>query len=125
MMDAQVLVYGTDRKLKDLLEEKVVQAAKCYLRHPRDTAECREMLVTGRHTILVLRIGRHVEEELSLLADVSSRYPDVAVVVVGESAQAPLAGLAWDLGASYVVILPQPPELLTEAVAGLLRTHPE
>ena len=37
---------------------------------------------------------------------------------------AALAGLAWDLGADYVLFPPQPRELLPEIVAGLLG-HPE
>jgi len=69
---------------------------------------------------LVLKLSDTLEEELSLLAEVSNLHPDVGIVVVGEAVHAPLAGLAWDLGADYVMLLPQPRDLLIETVAGLL-----
>jgi hypothetical protein len=39
---------------------------------------------------------------------------------VAEVEQVRLAGLAWDLGASYVLAAPQPRERLPELVAGLM-----
>jgi hypothetical protein len=48
-------------------------------------------------------------------------YPEAGLVIVAEAIHASLAGLSWDLGADYVLILPQPRELLPEIVAGLLR----
>ena len=66
-------------------------------------------------------MGRDLEFELSLLERVASLFPDVGTVVVGEAAHAALAGLAWDLGASYVMLLPQPAEMLPDVVAGLLK----
>jgi DNA-binding NtrC family response regulator len=116
---SQILVIGPDSRLSAVLEG--LQLLKIAIRHPRDTAECLELLGQGKASVVVLKVGRHTEEEMTLLSLVSRHHPDTGVVVVSEAIHAHLAGLAWDLGASYVMILPQPQELLTEVVAGLLR----
>src|SRR5438876_9636491 len=103
----QVLVYENDTLLTAMLEE-LAAAGKWSLRHPRDFAECRALLRRGGPSVLVLRVGRNLEFEMSLLERVARLFPDVGTVVVGEAVHAPLAGLAWDLGASYVMMLPQP-----------------
>jgi len=115
----QVLVYENDTLLTAMLEEKA-DAGKWSLRHPRDLAECLALLRRGGPSVLVVRVGRNLEFELSLVERVSGLFPDVGTVVVGEAAHAPLAGPAWDLGAAYVLMLPQPGEMLAEVVAGLL-----
>ena len=120
MRYAQVLLYENDTLLTTMLEEKASQE-KWTLRHPRDFAECRDLLRRGGPAVLVLRVGRNLEFELSLLERVAALFPDVGTVVVGEAAHAALAGLAWDLGASYVMLLPQPAEMLPDVVAGLLK----
>jgi hypothetical protein len=128
MRVSQILVVESDTRLTAMLEvlqvkkEQSQQPQGPLLRHPRDAEECLELLAQGYATVLVLKIGRHIEEEMGLLSVVSRQYPDTAIVVVGETVHAHLAGLAWDLGASYVLILPQPREMVTEVVAGLL--HP-
>jgi hypothetical protein len=115
----QVLVYETGTLLTAMLEERAA-GDKWSLRHPRDLPECVELLARGGPAVLVLRLGRNLEFELSLLGQVAYLFPEVRSVVVGESAQSPVAGLAWDLGADYVLFLPQPREMLPEVVAGLL-----
>ena len=42
------------------------------------------------------------------------------VVLAADGDQPELAGLAWDLGAAYVLLPPQPRERLPEIVAGLM-----
>jgi DNA-binding NarL/FixJ family response regulator len=121
MRTAQVLIIENDSLLTAMLEGLVVQKQRCLLRHPRDLKECLELLRDGGPSVVVLRLSQNVEEEMGLAAEVANLYPDAGLVVVGEPVHAPLAGLAWDLGADYVLILPQPRELLPEIVAGLLR----
>ncbi len=116
----QVLVYEHDALLTSMLEP-VARREKWSLRHPRDLAECSELLRRGGPAVLVLRVGRSLAFEMALLERVAWLFPDAGTVVVGEAAQAPVAGLAWDLGADFVMILPQPGEMLPEVVAGLLR----
>jgi DNA-binding NtrC family response regulator len=121
MRSAQVLVIENDSLLTAMLEGLVVQKQRCLVRHPRDLRECLELLGEGGPSVIVLRLSQNVEEEMLLAAEVAHLHPDAGLVVVGEAAHAALAGLAWDLGADYVLILPQPRELLPEIVAGLLR----
>jgi DNA-binding NtrC family response regulator len=120
MRTAQVLLVANDSRLTAMLE-RVVSKERCLLRQPRDLGECVELLREGGSTVLVLRVGRNLETEMELLAEVAYQYPDAGIVVVGEAVHASLAGLAWDLGADYVFLLPQPGEMLPEIVAGLLR----
>src|SRR5262245_42317207 len=120
MRYAQVLLYENDTLLTTMLEERARQE-KWSLRHPRDFAECRELLQRGGPAVVVVRVGRDLEFELSLLERVASLFPDVGTGLVGDATHAALAGLAWDLGASYVMMLPQPAEMLPEVVAGLLQ----
>jgi DNA-binding NtrC family response regulator len=115
---SQILIIGHDSRLTAMLEER--QGSGVPIRHPRDTAECLDLLAQGPASVVVLKVGRHTEEEMGLLARVSLHHPDTSVVVVGEAAHSHLAGLAWDLGAAYVLILPQPREILPEIVGGLL-----
>jgi hypothetical protein len=119
MRHAQVLVYENDSRLTAALQPLAARR-RWVLRHPRTLAECLELLRAGGPAALVLRIGRHLEVEMDLLAGVSRLCPDVGLVVLGEPLHAPLAGLAWDLGADYVAFLPQPPELLPAVVEGLV-----
>jgi DNA-binding NtrC family response regulator len=125
MRSSQVLIFGNDSKLTALLEGLIVERERCPLLHPRDAKECLELMKRGWQSVLVLKVGRDVEEEINLLSQVSALHPDTATVVIAEAIHAPLAGLAWDLGAAYVLFLPQPRELLPEIVAGLLRPAAE
>jgi len=60
-----------------------------------------------------------------MLEQVSWLYPDAATVLVGDSDQAWLAGLAWDLGAHWVLLPPQTRERLPEIVTGLMKRYQE
>jgi hypothetical protein len=120
MQAAQVLVFEADNRLTQILEEVAAGKNRWLLRHPRGLKECLEMLGAGWPSVLVVRLGRDVEEELTLVSEVAHLHPDAGLVVAADETHAPLAGLAWDLGADYVLILPQPRELVTEIVARLL-----
>ena len=69
---------------------------------------------------MVIKAGRDLERELGLLERAAWLYPDVPAVLVCDGDQPELAGLAWDLGAAYVLLPPQPRERLAEIVAGLM-----
>lgn len=122
MKVGQILVVETDDKLSNLLEPLAVGPARCLLRHPKRLDECRQWLTKGGPCVLVLHIGQNLAEEMHWLAEVSFASPETGIVVVGDASHAAAAGMAWDLGADYVLILPQPCELLPEIVAGLLNS---
>src|SRR5438876_829050 len=115
MRYAQVLLYENDPLLTTMLEEKASRE-KWSLRHPRDFAECRDLLRRGGPAVLVLRVGRNLEFELSLLERVAALFPDVGTVVVGEAAHPP----APERGSKA----PPPPAPLPEAERGRISLHP-
>jgi ferredoxin len=112
----QLLVYQGDARLVALLEP-AAEAARWWLRKPGDLAECLEVLPRGGPSVLVIRLGRDLEGELVVLERVCRLFPDAAAVVVGEADQAPLAGLARDLGARFTLFPPVSLELLPGVVS--------
>ncbi len=115
----QVLVYESDGKLAALLRP-MVEERKWAFREPRQLAPCLRLLRRGGPGVLVIKAGRDLERELTLLERVAWLYPETATVLVGEAESSLLAGLAWDLGADYVLFPPQPRERLPEIVAALM-----
>lgn len=119
MHQAQVLIYEADGKLAEHLAELAARSG-CRLREVRKPEACLSCLRRYGPGVLVLRLGRDLERELTLLERVTWLFPDTPAIVVGETATPALAGLAWDLGAHFVLLAPQPLELLTELVEGAL-----
>ena len=119
MRHPQLLIFRGDGRLAALLEPTAA-AAKWWFRKPQDLAECLEVLPRGGPSVVVLRPGRDLEGELTALERIRRSFPEAAVVVVGEADQAALAGLAWDLGARFVLFPPLPRDLLPAVVTGLL-----
>ncbi len=81
---------------------------------------CLRLLKAGGPAVLIVKTGRDLERELALLDRATWLYPDAPAVLVADGDQPGLAGLAWDLGAAYVLLPPQPRERLAEIVAGLM-----
>jgi DNA-binding NarL/FixJ family response regulator len=119
MKHPQLLIYEWDSRLANLLRP-LADKQRWLLREPRQLSACLRLLRRGGPGILVLRTGRNLERELTTLEQVSWLHPDTATVVVGDSDQAWLGGLAWDLGASYVFLPPQPRDRLVEIISGLM-----
>lgn len=118
MRSPRLLVYETDGRLAALLRE-TARARALALREPRRPEACLRLL-RGGPGVLVLKLGRDPTPELLLLERVTWLCPDAATVVVGDAEHAPFAATAWDLGAAYVLLPPQPRDRLPEVVAGLL-----
>src|SRR5262249_19505025 len=70
--------------------------------------------------VLVLRPGRDLEGEMTVLDGVRRLFPDAAVVVTGESDQAALAGPAWGPGAPHAPFPPPPRGLLPGILRGVM-----
>ena len=66
---------------------------------------------------LVLKSALYVVVLTVLLGGV---YPAAVTVVVGDMDSPVIDELAWDLGASYVLLPPQSRELLLEVIANLM-----
>lgn len=97
----RLLVYEFDGRLAALLRQ-LAQVNKWALREPRRAEECLELLRDPGPAVVVLRIGRDLEQEFGLLDSLKWHRPDVPVVVVADAEQARLVPLAWDLGAAFV-----------------------
>jgi DNA-binding NarL/FixJ family response regulator len=123
MHSQQLLVYEHDGRLTRLLHD-TVQAQRGWLRELRHPEACLNLLRREGRAVLVLAIGRNLEREFGLLEEVTWRFPDTAVVVVGDTDHAALAALAWDLGARFVLMPPLPRERLPEIVQGLMSERP-
>jgi DNA-binding NtrC family response regulator len=115
----QVLVYETDGRLAELLR-RAGEARRWSLREPRRLESCLRLLERGGPSVLVVKVGTDLVRELTLLERVAWLYPDTAAVVVGDSENSVLAGLAWDLGATFVLFPPFTRHDLPDLVARLL-----
>jgi hypothetical protein len=68
---------------------------------------------------MVVKVSSKVEHELELLEQTHD-LPQTRTVIVGDVENDPLANLAWDLGASFVLFPPLPHDWLAEIVVHLM-----
>jgi hypothetical protein len=115
----QVLIYETDGCLAELLRN-LAREQRWALREPRRAEACFTLLQGGGPAVLVIRVGGDLVRQMTLLEQVAWLFPETATVVVSDEANEMLAGLAWDLGASYVLFPPQPRDRLPGLVAELM-----
>lgn len=115
----QVLVYEGDGRVAELLRE-TVQAQGWPLRELRRPGAGVPLLNRGGPSVLVLRIGRDVEQEMRLLHKAAWLLTACTTIVICDSDNRVLASLAWDLGASCVLSTAQAHDHLAEVVIGLM-----
>jgi hypothetical protein len=114
-----LIVEGDGRLVAQL--RPLAERNKWALYEPGLPASCLRLLRRGGPAVLVIKAGRDLERELGLLERAAWLFPEAATVLVGDVDHPALAGLAWDLGADYVLFPPQPRDLLGEIVAALMR----
>jgi hypothetical protein len=115
MRRAQIVAYGVEGRLADLLQE-TAQGRALWLRPVRHVKTCTNLLRQGAG-VLVLQLGKNVDQEVALLAQATRLFPLVRTLAIAPNVA--LAGLCWDLGAAYVLAPPLPIETLGEVVLGL------
>ncbi len=120
MRAPQIVVYESDRWAAELLRG-TAEVWQWPLRELRDEAAIVRALQGGR-SVLVLEIGGDLERDLALLARLTWLCHAACAVVVTQTASAELAGLAWDLGADYVLAPPLPRDALLPVVLRLMET---
>jgi DNA-binding NarL/FixJ family response regulator len=123
MRQRQVLILEGDGRLADALRQRA-QAQAWNLREIRQLRVCLGLLPQGQGSVLVLRVGRDLVREMSLLAQVVWLFPQTAVVVVADDDSQAVTRLAWDLGAQFVLSSAQVREELAEVIEGLLADRP-
>jgi chemotaxis response regulator CheB len=125
MRHPQVVVFEGSGSVAAQLEQ-VAAENRWLLRESRQPEACLELVRQARPSVLALKLERRLVDELTLLADVREQAPDCPVVVVsdvkleGPAQRLNLAGLAYDLGARYVMFPPLERSLLEDVTAGLL-----
>jgi hypothetical protein len=106
----QVVVYEPDGRLAAQLRPLAERQA-WSLREPRQAEACLRLLPAGEPGVLVVKLGRDLEDELGLVQRARQLSPATGIIVVADSDHPRLAGLAWDLGATLVLTpSPAPPE---------------
>src|SRR5947209_1424704 len=106
MRHPQVLVWEGDGRLAAQLR-LLAEEHRWVLREPRQAGAVLRLLRRGGPGVVVIKAGRDLERELTLLERVAWQFPDAGTILVADSEHARLAGLAWDLGASFVLAPPQ------------------
>lgn len=119
MRQPQLLIHEFDGRLADSLRE-TARSQSWALRETRQVDACLRLLRNPGPAVLVVRLGRDLQHELTLLERVSALRPEASTVAVGDTEDSMLASLAWDLGASYVLFPPQSRDWLPGIVAGLM-----
>ncbi|HWY86895.1 MAG TPA: hypothetical protein VNX28_09230 [Gemmataceae bacterium] len=119
MHRSQLLAFGLEERLTELLRE-LAQARSLWLREVRHVKTCLNLLRPAGAAVLILRLGRNLDQELSLLDQVTYLFPGTRAIAVCPTDNPPLAALAWDLGAAYVLSPPQPVERIRDVVLGFL-----
>ena len=118
----QVLVYEQDGLLAHLLR-RLGKEGKWFVHEPRRLEACLRLLRRSHPKVVVIKVGHDLGRELTLLERVTALCPDAATVVVGDTHDRALAGLAWDLGAAFVLFPPLGRELLSEVVRHILHSQ--
>src|SRR5262249_60500703 len=90
------------------------------LRELRDEAAIVRALRQGGPSVLAFEVGADVERDLSLLGRLGWLCPEAVTIAVSGVASDELVGLAWDLGAAYVLAPPQPRDAVLPVVLGLM-----
>src|ERR1700722_16451760 len=105
----QVVVYESDGRLAALLRP-LAERQVWSLREVRQVEAGLRLLPGGEPCVLVIKLGRDLEREFSLLQRARRTSPAAASVLVADTDHPWLAGLGWDLGAAMVLAPPRPRE---------------
>jgi chemotaxis response regulator CheB len=121
----QVVVYETDGWLASQVAD-LSKEHSWLVRESRQADACLRFLVESRPSVLLLKLEHKLVDELSLLSNITEKAPDCPVIVFSfvklDSAQqrSNLAGLAYDLGARYVMFPPLARNVIEDVVVGLM-----
>jgi DNA-binding NarL/FixJ family response regulator len=121
MQYPQILIHDDDgalaRGLRPLAEGR---DQRWVVREARRLDACVAVLRRGHPAVFVIKAGREVTREMTLVERLHALCPETPIVVVAGGASPVLAALAWTLGADYVFTADPSREQLVEVIQGLL-----
>jgi hypothetical protein len=120
MKHPQIVIFESDGLLARLLTPVAVEC-RWLLRESRQLPACLNLLREGGPSLLVLKLGRNLIRELSLLDRARALLPDVPAIVVADTVDAGLITVVYDLGALYVLLPPEPRQNLVPLATQALR----
>jgi DNA-binding NtrC family response regulator len=121
MKHPQIAVFESDNLLARYLDQ-LVERRRWLLRESRQIPACVNLLLAGGPSVLVIKIGRNLIREYSLLAEVHELLPNVPILVVSDAEDTALEALAYDLGADFVLQPPEPRTRLIELVERVMES---
>ena len=116
----QVLVYEADGKLAAFLRE-AMREQRWSLREPRSLEGCLRLLRRAGPNVMILKLGKDLVREMTLLERVHRLFPETGIFAVGDAANTAIESLAWELGAQFVLFPPLPRQELIHAITGFLK----
>jgi DNA-binding NtrC family response regulator len=119
MRSPQVVIYEPESRLTGLLRAEA-EARRWTLRTATSPDSCLRLLRQGGPSVVVVKAGADVKSAMELLERCTWLYPEAPAVLVSDGENPPLAGLAWDLGARYVLAVVDARERLPGVVAGVM-----
>ncbi len=105
MRSQELLTLGLAGKLLERLREYCHDHG-VWLRELGEPPAALALAKRGSVGALVLRVGRDVEAEYRLLAELAREHPRLRVVLLSDVRQTQLAALGWHLGATAVLFPP-------------------
>ena len=99
-----------------------IPRASWLVHEPRQPAACLRLLEKGGPTVVIIQLTAKPAAELELLERVARYHPRAMSVVVGDESHRSLVPLAWDLGATAVLLPPRVGERMQEIVLGLMQS---
>jgi hypothetical protein len=122
MLFPQIIIYERDGKLAEVLREKS-QLNRWSQREPRSPDSVLRLLKKSQPAILVLRTGRDLVSELTMLDRILWLYPETTAIVVTPADDPGLERLIWDLGATFVFSGNGTPQPMPKLVDHLMKTQ--
>lgn len=123
----QIVIYETRGELASEVAD-LAREHGWVVRESRQPDACLKLLQADRPSVIILKIERQLVDELTLLTRINELAPESAVIAVSDvklenaAQRSNLAGLIYDLGASYVLFPPLMRTTIEDLVLGLMQS---
>lgn len=117
-----LLIYESDGMLARILRP-LAEKERWLLREPRQIEACLRLVQRASKATIVVKVEPDVEQSLALVRGVFEHDSALPIIAVMDRANPELAGIAWHLGASFVLSPPLAREQLPGLVESLMKHH--